>query len=140
MTNPHPTDDAYARDVANFTAAQAVELDNLRIQTADKPAHAALLHAMLDAPTEDAVLELAEEPPSGCSLTVADALADDVTWARFATPPRRGWFTSGAPRAYREHRIKTGRAAADRARTIEARARYADSLEGRINLALTPRR
>lgn len=140
MPNPHPDDEAYARDVASFRAAQAELLAQLREQTADKPAHAAFLVRLLAVPTEDAALDLAGDALvlAGVSYAVAEALAEDVAWARFAEPPTPGWLASGAPRAYRKHRVKQARAAAVRDRTRQATAEA--GFEAKLNAAIFGRR
>lgn len=141
MTNPHPTEDDYARDVARFRAHQAQVLDQLREQTADRPEHRAFLDRLIAAPDDDALWDLAwaDHLPKGVGRKVAEALADDVSFARFAEPGRRGTFWSWGGGDYREQRVKDGRAAYERQRSREARERYENSLEGILATALTPR-
>lgn len=140
MTNPHPTEAAYAADVARYRAHQARTLTELHDQTADRAAHAAYLQRMLAAPDDDAVWDLgwADHLPKGVGRKVAEALAADVSWARFAEPGRRGSFWAVGGGEYREQRVKDARAAYERQRSIAARERYDASLEGMLARALTP--
>lgn len=97
---------------ASYRAAQEELIAQLRELTADRPAHAAYLEALLAVELDDA---MEVDVPRGVSGRVAEALLDDVLDAR--TPPPLSGFAASWNRAYRKRRQTDARAAVERERT-----------------------
>lgn len=100
-----------SREVAALLAAQAARVEDLRALTADRPAHAAYLAALLEAGTFEACARV--NAPRGVSRQVEEALFCDAVWC-LAAPPAPGRHVSGYPGEYAALRLRQRRAAAAR--------------------------
>lgn len=103
-------------DRQHFAATQARLLADLQQETADRPAHARYLAALLAADTDDYTTLVNLTVPPGVSQTVAEALIDDLTWC-LAEPPPPGSYCSPYANAYSKHRVDAARRASKRKQT-----------------------